>query len=300
MSLHAVLLAQHPTAPGLCQVLRSTAHSSEILPALLTLTLSDGQSDLAAYYALLTLTDLASLTDLAAELKEECADCRTLLAGGVPPSLWQIPTLATLLPEDLLGDLWDCLTADHAPTELRQLLTLIYTQTPTDWATAVFPLLFYTRDPAGLNRRQTFKIFLQEVYRLDPAGTRAVLPDIPRVGCWRDVYQLLRDPNLPPPLFQDLLDLAVQALRTARVGAKVVDYAPRENKHRVLAGILARALYPAERLYSTRMKLYRNCLADLSGDSKSVDSKSGDSKSGDSKVKLNSAAAPFCPGLIKT
>ena len=266
-------------ALGLCAVLRSTTHSSEILPALQT-----SPVDLETYLrALENLPDDAVFPD--EDLAQERADCRLLLTGLVPPSLSQVPTVETvetLLKDDLFADLTDCLIAPVVcPVELRQLLTRLYTGTPKTW-TSVYPLLFYTRDPvAGLNKRDVFKTFLKALYHLDPAGTQAVLPDIPVVGCWRDVYQLLRDPSVPVPLFEDLLDLVVQGFQTARRGAKVVEYAPRENKHRVLAGILARALYPEERLYSTRMKLYRNCLADLTGLPGSH--------------KLNSAAVPFRP-----
>ena len=259
---------------NLWTILQNKSHSSEILPALQT---TSSINDIQVY-----LTLLEALPD-DEELAQERRDCQMLLTGQVPPSLKQVPMLTDVLPNDLQEDLIDCLSAPVVcPVELRQILSCFYKHQPMEWA-SVYPLLFYTRDPMGLNKRDVFKTFLKFLYGLDPVSTRAILPNIPVVGCWRDVYQLLRDPRVSVPLFQDLLDLVVQACRMAHRGDKVIEYAPRETKHRVLAGILSRALYPKEPLYSTRMKLYRNFLANLTP----LPTKP--------KCTLNSAATPFSP-----
>ena len=110
--------------------------------------------------------------------------------------------------------------------------------------------------------RQIFRHVFQALYEQNPPYTRAFIPLIPKYGCWRDIYYMMRNGDLDPALRQDLLDYILVQLAVAEPGAAVGVHLPRENRQREVAGLIAERLYPNER-YSTRMKLYRQLVARL-------------------------------------
>ena len=263
----AVKLARSTGSTGstgldqLLGVLSRTTGVSEILPALM-----EAGAGLSVYRVYRTVLENIQPgrdwhPDWAADWAAEWADCEALVAGRTPASLLHIAELAarsyTLVdsPDPPFAALRACLVRDIPYADLYAAVARYHaTASASQWL-RVYPLLFFTRDAAGLGEREVFKRFCQALYALDPARLTLLLPLIPRYGCWRDLYQLQREAALAPGLAAAVLAVLVAALRAGVPGA--LAWAPRETKHRAQARALACALFPGEQLYSNLMKLYR-------------------------------------------
>ena len=134
-----------------------------------------------------------------------------------------------------------------------------------------FVLAFQTRNVrGGKGERDLTKEMLKHLEALHPDLVhKEMFSLLPHYGCWRDLFVMAEDPELPKASRDAILYIACDALKrdvatpegqTISLCAK---WAPREDKHPQLAKEMAKSLFPEVTKLSERLKAYRKLVAGL-------------------------------------
>ena len=140
-----------------------------------------------------------------------------------------------------------------------------------EWQLDMFLMAFQTRDiRGGKGEKQLFYYFMKTLYEQDPLITTNVVRHIPEYGCWRDMWELIKEvPELTDEVlkvtrdtfFTDRLYLAAGSTKKMSLLAK---WLPREGS--TYAGVakkIAAFIYPAITNGNKRMMTYRKDVSDM-------------------------------------
>jgi len=143
----------------------------------------------------------------------------------------------------------------------------------------MFLMAFQTRDiRGGKGEKQLFYQFMKTLYEQDPLITTNVVRHIPEYGCWRDMWELIKEvPELTTEVLKvthdtfmtDRLHLAAGSTEKMSLLAK---WLPREGSTYALAAKqIAAFLYPSVTNGNKRMMLYRKDVSDMNKALKTVE-----------------------------
>lgn len=143
----------------------------------------------------------------------------------------------------------------------------------------MFLMAFQTRDiRGGKGEKQLFYQFMKTLYEQDPLITTNVVRHIPEYGCWRDMWELIKEvPELTDEVLKvvrdtfmtDRLHLAAGSTEKMSLLAK---WLPREGSTYALAAKqIAAFLYPSVTNGNKRMMLYRKDVSDMNKALKTVE-----------------------------
>ena len=129
----------------------------------------------------------------------------------------------------------------------------------------MFLMAFQTRDiRGGKGEKQLFYIFMKTLYELDPVITMNVIRHVPEYGCWRDMWEIMKEvPELTPEVLKvtrdafltDCLHMVAGSVEKMSLLAK---WLPREGSvYSNAAKEIAAFLYPTVTNGKKRMMLYR-------------------------------------------
>ena len=143
----------------------------------------------------------------------------------------------------------------------------------------MFLMAFQTRDiRGGKGEKQLFYQFMKTLYELDPLITTNVLRHIPEYGCWRDMWELIKE---VPELTDEVLKVTRDAFMTDRLHlaagstgkmSLLAKWLPREGStYAIAAKMIAAFLYPTVTNGKKRMMLYRKDVSDMNKALKTVE-----------------------------
>jgi hypothetical protein len=135
----------------------------------------------------------------------------------------------------------------------------------------MFLMAFQTRDiRGGKGEKQLFYHFMKTLYEQDPLITMNVVRHVPEYGCWRDMWELMKEvPELTDEVlkvvrdtfFTDRLHFAAGSTGKMSLLAK---WLPREGSgYGTVAKQIAAFIYPAITNRNKRMMTYRKDVSDM-------------------------------------
>jgi hypothetical protein len=135
----------------------------------------------------------------------------------------------------------------------------------------MFLMAFQTRDiRGGKGEKQLFYYFMKTLYEQDPLITTNVVRHIPEYGCWRDMWELIKE---VPELTDEVLKVVRDTFFTDRLYLKagsigkmslLAKWLPREgSSYGTLAKQIATFIYPAITNRNKRMMTYRKDVSDM-------------------------------------
>lgn len=157
------------------------------------------------------------------------------------------------------------LDPDKMQTAIRQVFVDSEKSGQIHMQLDLFLMAFQTRDiRGGKGEKQLFYTFMKTLYEQDPLITTNVVRHIPEYGCWRDMWELMKDvPELSPKILKvthdafmtDRLHLVAGSTGKMSLLAK---WLPREgSSYSDAAKKIADVIYPTVTNGKKRMMLYR-------------------------------------------
>jgi hypothetical protein len=140
-------------------------------------------------------------------------------------------------------------------------------------------LLFQNRDVrGGKGERASSELMWQWMNRRCPQLTLHMLQLVPEYGCWRDLFKLAEHTGINTPLYDHVVQMAVDQIRKDAVAADAKDkvsllakWIPREGRQDRLAKDIARKLFPEVTSPSVRMMSYRKMIVPINAHLKTVE-----------------------------
>jgi hypothetical protein len=137
---------------------------------------------------------------------------------------------------------------------------------------------FQTRDVrGGKGERAVFlELFKLYVKWFGRKTVNYVLPLVPEYGCWRDVFELMKEPTLRPACLRLIVKQFGEdrvALKEGRGLSLLAKWLPRTRSATFAgqAALIAAALYPHVTVKEARQRLYRKQLAEMNAALKTVE-----------------------------
>lgn len=152
---------------------------------------------------------------------------------------------------------------------IQNALQQIFTYGTNEEKVDAFILTFQTRDiRGGKGERDLFTHMYNELLLIAPKAATAVLPLIPEYGCWRDIFNMLRQQPHQAHMelvINQLKKDATTLLTSSSCSNKqslAAKWAPREHnkKDKPLASLLAQRMFPG---HPNHNQLYRQTVAQL-------------------------------------
>lgn len=144
----------------------------------------------------------------------------------------------------------------------------------------LFVMAFQTRDVrGGKGEKKLFYTFIQALYKYDKEVVKKLLPLVPTYGCWRDMWEIMRE---VPELEADILsvtkgafidDLALANSNQISKMSLLAKWLPREGsgKYKGLARKLANYIYSFDSSERKRIVKYRKDVSFMNKELKTVE-----------------------------
>jgi hypothetical protein len=165
----------------------------------------------------------------------------------------------------MLLDLSVMLNRGLPQAEIQNALRQIFTYGTNEEKVDAFILTFQTRDiRGGKGERDLFTHMFNELFLISTKAATATLPLIPEYGCWRDVFNMIR--QQPHEAHMELVTSQLKKdatkLLSSEMPSLAAKWAPREHnkKDKPLTALLATRLFPGQ---PNRNQLYRQTVAQL-------------------------------------